>query len=130
MIDYVLNQTGYKKTGYFGHSQGTTSFWVLCSMRPEYNNKITMMHALAPVAYMKHVKSPLLGMAMNFVKASKGHLNELLPRNEMLYKMCTTSKIAEDTCVDVFFKIAGKDVKQTNMASHYFLKIFKYELKL
>ncbi|XP_046808222.1 lipase 1-like [Lucilia cuprina] len=115
MIDYVLTQTGYQKTGYFGHSQGTTSFWVLCSLRPEYNEKITMMHALAPVAYMKHVKSPLLGMAMNFVQASKEYLTDFIPRNEMLYKMCLISKISEDTCLDVFNKVVGKDMKQTNM---------------
>ncbi|XP_065356031.1 lipase 1-like [Calliphora vicina] len=114
MIDYVLAQTGYQKTGYFGHSQGTTSFWVLCSMRPQYNAKITMMHALAPVAYMKHIKTPLLGMAINFIKASKGHVTDLLPRNNMFYKMCLTSKMAEDTCMDVLNKALGKDGKQTN----------------
>ncbi|KAM7352839.1 lipase 1-like [Cochliomyia hominivorax] len=114
MIDYVLEQTGYQKTSYFGHSQGTTSFWVLCSMRPEYNDKITMMHALAPVAYMKHVKSPLLGFALNIVRASKGHMRELLPHSEMVYKMCFASKMAEDACADVFYRIVGKDVKETN----------------
>ncbi|TMW47666.1 hypothetical protein DOY81_007256 [Sarcophaga bullata] len=114
MLDYVLLNTGFKKLGYFGHSQGTTSFFVLCSMRPEYNEKITMMHALAPVAYMKHVKSPLLGLAINFVRASKGTITEFLPHSDALLNMCLTSKIAEATCVDVFYQIMGKDVKQTN----------------
>ena len=117
MLDYVLDNTGFKKSGYFGHSQGTTSFWVLCSMRPEYNEKITMMHALAPVAYMKHIKSPLLGLVVNFAKASKGTITELLPQSDAFLNVCFTSKITEATCVDVFYQIMGKDVKQTNKVS-------------
>lgn len=50
MIDYVLIATGQKQLFYIGHSQGTTAFFVMCSERPEYNAKIKMMHALAPVA--------------------------------------------------------------------------------
>lgn len=117
MLDYVLSETGFKKTTYFGHSQGTTSFWVMGSMRPEYNEKITIMHALAPVAYMKHVKTPLLGIGVNFVKASQGRITELLPHSDVLLNMCFTSKITEATCVDVFFQLLGKDVKQTNKVS-------------
>lgn len=55
MIDYVLQQTGEEKLFYIGHSQGTTSFFVMASTRPEYNEKIRLMVALAPVAYMKHI---------------------------------------------------------------------------
>lgn len=59
-IDYVLQKTGETKLQYIGHSQGTTSFFVMCSERPEYNSKIEMMHALAPVAFLGHVYSPLI----------------------------------------------------------------------
>lgn len=60
MIDYVLESTNQTKLFYIGHSQGTTSFFVMCSERPEYNEKIKMMHALAPVAYMNNAISPVL----------------------------------------------------------------------
>lgn len=60
MIDYALNHTGQKKLHYVGHSQGTTAFFVMGSLRPELNNKILSMHAFGPVAYMAHNKSPLL----------------------------------------------------------------------
>lgn len=55
-IDYILGQTKYKKLHYVGHSQGTAIFFVLTSMRPEYNDKIAHMSALAPVAYLDHTR--------------------------------------------------------------------------
>lgn len=60
MIDYVLEKTEHSKLHYVGHSQGTTAFFVMCSERPEYNDKIIMMNALAPVAYAKHISSPVV----------------------------------------------------------------------
>ena len=62
VIDYILQTTGVDQIFYAGHSQGTTSFYVLCSERPEYNSKIRAMFSLAPVAFMSNVKSPLLRM--------------------------------------------------------------------
>lgn len=60
MIDYVLNSTGQNQLRYIGFSQGTTTFYVMTSLKPTYNNKIKVMFALAPVAYFANVKSPLL----------------------------------------------------------------------
>lgn len=55
MIDYILYKTGQKQLFYIGFSQGTTQFWVLMSLKPEYNRKIKLMSALAPVAYTGHI---------------------------------------------------------------------------
>lgn len=44
---------------YIGHSMGTTMAFALCSMRPEYNLKIKAIFALAPIAFMTNVKSPI-----------------------------------------------------------------------
>lgn len=60
MIDYILKTTGAAKLHYVGHSQGTTSFFVMGAMRPEYNDKIISMHALAPIAYLAHNENLLL----------------------------------------------------------------------
>lgn len=57
MIDYVILKTGVRDIFYVGHSQGTTAFFVMASERPEYNRKIKLMSALAPVAFMSHVES-------------------------------------------------------------------------
>lgn len=42
---------------------GTTMAFALLSSRPEYNNKIMAAFALAPVAFMSHVKSPIRFLA-------------------------------------------------------------------
>lgn len=45
MIDYALYQTGQRDLHYIGHSQGTTSFFVMASIRTDMNSKIRTMHA-------------------------------------------------------------------------------------
>lgn len=59
-IDYILERTARSQLHYIGHSQGTTTFFVMASTRPEYNQKIKSMHALAPVAYFEHNTNLLL----------------------------------------------------------------------
>lgn len=54
MIDYVLTATGQESLFYIGHSQGTTSFYVMTAERPEYNAKIRLMSSLAPIGFMSH----------------------------------------------------------------------------
>ena len=62
VIDYILQETGAAQVFYAGHSMGTTMFYVLCTERPEYNSKIKAMFSLAPIAFMPHLKSPLIQM--------------------------------------------------------------------
>ncbi|GBP41038.1 Lipase 3 [Eumeta japonica] len=57
MVDYVLATTGQLALHYIGHSQGTTSFLVLTSLRPKYNDKFKSVHLMAPVAYMENFPS-------------------------------------------------------------------------
>uniref|UniRef100_A0A1I8PSP0 Lipase n=1 Tax=Stomoxys calcitrans TaxID=35570 RepID=A0A1I8PSP0_STOCA len=115
MLDYVLKQTGYKKIGYFGHSQGTTAFWVMCAMHPKYNEIITMMHAIAPVAFMKHLKAPLLPLAQTALEAAQNRISEFMPHTKWFWKSCFLSKLTEVACVEALFQIMGRDLPQTNM---------------
>ena len=39
-IDYILEETGYKRVNFIGYSLGTIIYFMLLSARPEYNNKI------------------------------------------------------------------------------------------
>ncbi|KAJ8727885.1 hypothetical protein PYW08_016270 [Mythimna loreyi] len=50
-IDYILEKTGQEKLHYIGHSQGGTTFLVLNSLRPEYNQKFLSFQGLAPAAF-------------------------------------------------------------------------------
>lgn len=65
-IDYILDLTGKSQLHYVGHSQGTTIFWIMCSEKPEYNQKVQLMQALGPVAFLKHTKSYLINFMANF----------------------------------------------------------------
>lgn len=58
-IDYILEYTNQSQLHYIGHSMGTCIFFVMCSMLPEYNNKIRVQISLAPVAYVHHMTSML-----------------------------------------------------------------------
>ncbi|CAF4845744.1 unnamed protein product [Pieris macdunnoughi] len=66
MIDFVLEKTNKSSLIYIGHSQGTTAFFIMCSLRPEYNKKITLMISLSPVAWLSHMKSPVLNILKPF----------------------------------------------------------------
>lgn len=56
-LDYVTNTTGYESVYYMGHSQGTTTMFIMASERPEYIKKVRLFVALAPVAYPKGMPS-------------------------------------------------------------------------
>jgi len=60
MIDYIVQNTTREKIFYLGHSQGTTAFFVMSSERPEYQDKIEAMFAMAPVAYCGRLNNPIL----------------------------------------------------------------------
>lgn len=79
MIDYALEVSGQERLHYVGHSQGSTSFFVMGSLRPEYNAKIISMHALAPVAYMANNRSLLLRILASYtddIEVSIAHVHE------------------------------------------------------
>lgn len=59
-IDYIVANTGQKKINYIGHSQGTTSFFVMLSEKPQYNDKINKFIAYAPIIYANNIRSPIV----------------------------------------------------------------------
>lgn len=62
-IDYILKETGKPKLIYVGHSMGSTIFFIAMASHPQLNDKIELMIALAPVASMAHLRSPLKKLA-------------------------------------------------------------------
>ncbi|XP_001356050.3 lipase 1 [Drosophila pseudoobscura] len=114
MIDGVLAKTGFQKLSYFGHSQGTTSFFVMASSRPEYNAKIHLMSALAPVAFIAHVKAPLLGLARVGINIL-GESFELFPHSDIYLKQCVQSAGMLKTCLRFYWQIIGKNREELNM---------------
>ncbi|KAJ8716124.1 hypothetical protein PYW08_013409 [Mythimna loreyi] len=123
VVDYVLAVSGQKGLHYVGHSQGTTSFFVFGSMRPEYNDKIISMHALAPVAYMAHNESPLLQFVSPHATrieslASLIGIGEFMPSNDFTTsfgsKYCRDGSAFQPVCSSLFFYMGGRNEEQHN----------------
>lgn len=126
MIDYVLNTTEQETLKYIGHSQGTTSFFVMASQRPEYNQKITLMVALSPVAFMSHAQSPLVRLLSpsgplihGFFKSIGVH--EFLPDNAIMRTLkrllCGAGQLAEILCSNILFLMVGFGFDQLNVTN-------------
>lgn len=118
MIDYTLNATNSSQLYYIGHSQGTTSFYVMISMRPEYNKKIKMMFSLAPVAWCKNIKSPIVRMfspAYKLLGYFLSNFNTYSPTtdffNKIAISICT---VMPNRCDNLLRLIVGNDYKFIN----------------
>lgn len=75
MIEYILEFTGKKTLSYVGHSMGTTMAYVLLSEMPEYNEKISLLMSLAPVALWKETPRLVAQLSdpttVQFIKVNK-----------------------------------------------------------
>ncbi|XP_063239096.1 lipase 3-like [Bacillus rossius redtenbacheri] len=123
MVDYVLSRTGREGLFYVAHSMGTTSFFVLLSMRPEYNSKILAQFSLAPVAFLSHVRSPVIRLIIPFL-TSLHQLQmvgpgEFLPNSQFLSAVaslaCPDGALTPPVCTDISFLLTGFNQRQFNM---------------
>ncbi|XP_055375802.1 lipase 3-like [Condylostylus longicornis] len=123
MIDHVIEQTGYKKIQYVGHSQGTTAFWVMCAQRPGYCDKVITMQAMAPIAYMEYVKSPLIRALAPLtttaeIVAKLLGMHEFLPNNDIMRMagefLCKDESFTQILCTNVMFLVTGYNSEQLN----------------
>ncbi|XP_044748536.1 lipase 3-like [Coccinella septempunctata] len=123
MIDYTLKVTKKKALFHVGHSQGTTSFYVMCSELPKYNKKIIAHVSLAPIAFMKHAFSPIVRFASQLLVVPKTLLsifgmNEILPHSALLTFLgnhfCAEGEKTEFMCRDVLFAVTGFDRAEFN----------------
>ncbi|CAK1579929.1 unnamed protein product [Parnassius mnemosyne] len=118
IIDTILNKTGADMLNAIAHSQGNTLFYVLCSTRPEYNSKINVMMALAPICYLQNVPPPLsilIQLSPSLYKLlSDFDINEIGNHNSLLNTfekiICTRPKIGYAICIEsIVFPIIGYD---------------------
>lgn len=120
-IDYILETTGQPKLHCAGHSQGTAVFFVLLSLKPEYNDKILSMHALSPISYLAHVRSPFLLSIAPFVWFYEWTwrmlgIRELFPAKKQMDKggqnQCERDSPYAFICYNVIFLLAGYNSEQ------------------
>lgn len=97
MIDYVLATSKRPRLYYIGHSQGTTNFFVMNSLRPEYNNKIELSIQLAPIAFMGNITSPIPIIAAQVLEPIKAFL-EAAGYRELFAKDQIAHSVVELLC--------------------------------
>ncbi|XP_028170205.1 lipase 3-like [Ostrinia furnacalis] len=123
MIDYALAHTGRDRLHYIGHSQGTTSFFVMGSLRPDYNQKIISMHAFAPVAYMAHNQNLLLKVLSRYADNIEFALSligvgEFFPNNNVMtwagQALCMDEVTFQPLCSNILFLMGGWSECQHN----------------
>ena len=68
MIDHIIEQTKQQKIFLVTHSQGGAAFFVMASERPEYQEKVIGLSALAPAIFMSRV-GPTLFQALSLATA-------------------------------------------------------------
>ncbi|XP_062540112.1 lipase 3-like [Armigeres subalbatus] len=123
MIDYALTKTNQSKLHYIGHSQGTTAFFVMASTQPEYNEKIQMMQALAPVAFTENIRSPLLQVMSRFQNTLTAlfetfGVGEFLPSSSILQEIAQllcSKDVVSNLCLNVIFQLTGADPNQIDV---------------
>ncbi|XP_050061037.1 gastric triacylglycerol lipase-like [Aphis gossypii] len=125
-IDYVLERTNRSQLYYIGHSMGSCMFFVMCSMRPEYNYKIRAQISLAPVAYVHHMTSVLNSLvpyATQIQKASNWvSKGAFLPQNaasKLVNKyLCGDNAMNSALCKKyIVYKMFGEDSVQFDMVN-------------
>jgi len=95
----------------------------MCSQRPGYCDKIITMQAMAPIAFMEYVKSPLIralapltGTAEIIAKLLGMH--EFLPNNDIMKLageyLCRDESITQILCTNVMFLVTGYNSEQLN----------------
>ncbi|XP_029680343.1 lipase 3-like [Formica exsecta] len=123
IIDYILKTTDQEKLFYLGHSQGTTTFFVMAIEVPEYQNKIQAMFAMAPVAYCGRITSAVMQLLARFMDSIDMVLKffglyEFIPTDEGMKEfqklICAEDAITQPFCSNLLFLIAGYNKEQFN----------------
>ncbi|CAG4991893.1 unnamed protein product [Colias eurytheme] len=135
IIDKILSVTGAKRLNAIGHSMGNTIFYILGSRKPQYNGKINVMIALAPVCYMHDLQEPVAWLFENANNINtilvESHIHELFGRSTppgyFMKLLCVDPATSYDVCYkSLLFHITGASDNTeinsdfTQMASKYF----------
>ncbi|XP_053202994.1 gastric triacylglycerol lipase-like [Panonychus citri] len=119
IIHHVLNETQSDSIGWIGHSQGTLLMFGLLSIKPEYSNLIKPFIALAPVARVDHLQSPIRMLAKiePAVQFLRSHGGEFLSNNRFIryLKRTLCTPPFHFICSNTLFLLMGYDSTQLNV---------------
>ncbi|XP_004524840.1 lipase 1 [Ceratitis capitata] len=111
IMDHIGNATSFQPLLLIGHSQALNAFLVLCSMHPEYNERIQLMQALAPIVQLHELvrfKSDDVRRIMRFVKAKvKADSHEVFPAGYLRKKCLKSDSEKRKECLKTMKTVAG-----------------------
>ena len=124
MIYYILNTTKQEKIAYVGHSQGTMiAFAQFGNLNNPVQNNVSFFGALAPVAHLEHVKSPLKyffdtpNNPESFWHSLFGY-RQFLPSSNIIKWLakhaCGSPVFNPLVCENILFIICGPETKNMN----------------
>ncbi|XP_014285332.2 lipase 1 [Halyomorpha halys] len=127
-IDKILEVRQVEKIFYVGHSLGTATFAVMCTAKPEYNNKIKAALLMSPVIYLKPInRLPLLFQVLGMFKdliistfSSSGNYNLGIRTEEFergLKNVCGEQALTQHLCLGIIGILAGENSKNINKVS-------------
>ena len=126
-IDHILKTTNYQKLSYVGHSQvgfftesifynkaiyqfqGTTTFFVMTSLLPEYDKKLSFAALFNPPSFLKGdlaIPTFVIDLIYNF----RIMLGEVARHDIFSLKLCFHSKETEDFCRSLFTLLNGPEI--------------------
>ncbi|KAK9298988.1 hypothetical protein QLX08_007897 [Tetragonisca angustula] len=124
MIDHITMETKQEKIFMVTHSQGGTAFFVMASERPEYQEKIIALSALAPAVFMSRVGFSLLAVSSiatvdnNLI--SRLPVHDIQPSGKLLQTVgrviCSQQSPLWSLCknlFDLFFGYDGNFIEST-----------------
>jgi lysosomal acid lipase/cholesteryl ester hydrolase len=124
MIYYILNVTQQTRIGYVGHSQGTMiAFAEFGRLDSTLRNHVSFYAALAPVAHLGHIKSPIRYLSSTSKELELyWHLlfgrNEFLPSSYIIKWLATLAcgEVILDKllCQNILFILCGPEKKNMN----------------
>uniref|UniRef100_A0A1I8NWV0 Partial AB-hydrolase lipase domain-containing protein n=1 Tax=Stomoxys calcitrans TaxID=35570 RepID=A0A1I8NWV0_STOCA len=117
IVDHIRNETSFHQVWLIVHSQAFNALLVMCSLLPQYNERVQFVQALAPIASLRNqVKftNDDVRKVFKFVKKkTSANDYELLPKNFMRDKCLKSSQRTE--CEKWFTLLAGNGQYERTM---------------
>ncbi len=112
--------TGQEKIHFLGHSMGTTTLFIALNAHPELADRIKMANLMAPMAYVRHMRSPVIRLLVPFANRAEDlaewiGLNEIGPSartNDIMSRLVCNDQSIPEICTSFMFMIAGFDRSQ------------------
>ncbi|XP_016851200.2 lysosomal acid lipase/cholesteryl ester hydrolase [Anolis carolinensis] len=120
-INFVLQKTGQQQVYYIGHSQGTTMAFIAFSTNAQLASKIKLFVALAPVATVKHARTPLAKLSklpdlqIKLMFGQKDFLPKTYFGSIAAAAMCSQQNVAP-ICRNLLFVVAGFNEHNLNLS--------------